>query len=810
MKISHFPDFLPDETVFSVASRYLDRMQFTSPSIVGQHFFGKNVKGVVTELPSNLDHLIQFLPPYHRYTADMIINQYTLFPLYAPFLCREQTQTLRQRMKADGTGAYWIAGLVQSKIPRPRRLRYCSECVKKDRLVYGECYWHRVHQIPGVLVCPTHEIMLESSGVNMQLGERFIPYSSAERSIHTLSPGIVSADFQDILVKLAKNAKWMLDNPVFTEQEDIKKRYLKLFEDCDFITFTGKLRYTRLKKAVLDYYSAQLLEHLNCGIVPSKKNWLASWATMQHPLYHLLLLQFFCETAQEFFVQRQDHSDLLYNPPQNGRLTNGPWPCLNPLCLHYKDLVINTCAIKRGNQNTSIATFSCSCGFTYSRTISDVNRDNIFRIGRVSQYGDVWDRHLATYWLDQKLSTEQVAQLMHASVPTICRQAARLSLPFSPNISYRGNRPKTHQDSIREQVDFYRALWKEALITHPNAKRSEIMAVAGKARSWLRKHDTDWFNEHLPVQDLSSNGERLKSQRIQLQRERYLLVDADLAKSIREKAAEIQLGPGFPIQITQQLLVNQIDEAVLLQGYNATAHLLPLTRDALKESIEGYEAFLWRKLRWAVETYLLEQTYPSYRAFLKHAHIALSTALNPAYKHFIQMAYSNLHANVLLSEYIPKKSFISENTDNVALNRPDSFAHLCFMNESNIRDVRLLKGPRKLELTSMLLLVTAAVLDGAETYAAIANWGYQNEKSLLKFGFPKGYFPTISTIQRLCAEVNIVPFEDLLARWLHDNFSMIQIEIQKTQVYVRNIYVPGIWLLRQYRQIAPAVIAQLY
>src|SRR5437588_9140624 len=102
MRISHFPDFFPDEPVFSVCCRYLDRMQFPSNSIVSQHFFGYN-KGGVRDLPSNLEHLIQALPPHHIYTADTIIDQHTLFPLYAPFLPYERAFKLRQYIKTNGT-----------------------------------------------------------------------------------------------------------------------------------------------------------------------------------------------------------------------------------------------------------------------------------------------------------------------------------------------------------------------------------------------------------------------------------------------------------------------------------------------------------------------------------------------------------------------------------------------------------------------------------------------------------------------------------------------------------------------------------
>ncbi|WP_287019541.1 TniQ family protein [Herbaspirillum sp.] len=40
---------------------------------------------------------------------------------------------------------------------------YCSQCIADDTDQFGEPYWHSVHQIQNVLVCPIHAIKLESS-----------------------------------------------------------------------------------------------------------------------------------------------------------------------------------------------------------------------------------------------------------------------------------------------------------------------------------------------------------------------------------------------------------------------------------------------------------------------------------------------------------------------------------------------------------------------------------------------------------------------------------------------------------------------
>jgi len=524
MKISHFTDFLPDETVYSVACRYFDRMQFRSYSIVSQHLFGGQTNGVVTDLPSSLEHLIQALPPYHRYTADIIIDQHTLFPLYAPFLSFERSSILRHRMKAGSPAVHWIAGITTSRVSRVQWLRYCPACVDYDRLTYGECYWHRVHQVPGVLVCPIHEIMLEDSSVNMAHGYNVAQFCSAECSVNTLPQHRVPAHLCAILVQIARNAKWLLEQPVSIDQGYVRQLYLSLLAERGLVATRGRVRYAKLKKVALDYYPADLLEKLECGI-QSKENWLANWTVIRHPLHHLLFIQLLCETTQEFFTKPH---------PTSAPFGNGPWPCLNPLCSHFQERVITSYTLRHSPLNRPIATFACLCGFKYSRSGPDIDDEASFRIGAISQYGDVWDQQLTTYWLDPKIPTSQIACLMHVSTKTVQRQAARLGLPFAPDIPRRGKRPKIHQDSINEQRDTYRALWEETRKSLSDAEVKKTVKAPSQAYYWLWEHDREWLKEHYTSGGLSLRNEQLLQSRIQMLRNHYSQVDADLAKAVME------------------------------------------------------------------------------------------------------------------------------------------------------------------------------------------------------------------------------------------------------------------------------------
>jgi Tn7-like transposition protein D len=392
---------------------------------------------------------------------------------------------------------------------------------------------------------------------------------------------------------------------------------------------------------MLNYYPTRLLEDLECSIEQSEENWLAHWTTMSNPLHHLLLIQFLCGTAQEFFATTH------CSPAPFG---NGPWPCLNPLCSHYKERTITSFKVKQYRPNRPVATFTCLCGFAYSRTGPDMDDEAIFRVGRISQHGHIWDQYLTTYWLDRDIPTLQVARRMYTDVKTIRRQAARLGLPFAPDIPDRGKRPRIYQDCINDQRNLHRSLWEEALKAHPDAGITEIVKAAYKAYAWLKRHDSTWLQEHYPIPvGPLLNNKRLLFHKMQVKQESYSLIDAGLARFVKKTAEEIYVSSDFPVRVTRQLLAARIGSISFLKRAKIASGFLPLTTNAFTETVETSTAFIRRKLRWAVQYYLTEQmSLPSYRTFLKRARVTCDASTRPVIKRLIQIAYSNLRNGTLL------------------------------------------------------------------------------------------------------------------------------------------------------------------
>ena len=165
--IEYFPDPYPDEILYSVWARYSDYVRYPSKQDVLQELFGSWKHWAGVEFPCHLGYFVDHLPLGHCYPVDWFIDHHTLLPFYSPFLPPERIKRMREQMINGGVNnpINRIVGVVNRKTPSPLWFHYCPTCVEHDRELFGECYWHRLHQVLGVEICPIHKTFLENSTV---------------------------------------------------------------------------------------------------------------------------------------------------------------------------------------------------------------------------------------------------------------------------------------------------------------------------------------------------------------------------------------------------------------------------------------------------------------------------------------------------------------------------------------------------------------------------------------------------------------------------------------------------------------------
>lgn len=613
--IGNFPSPYPDELLYSICARFGDRMQYPGKkSVVRDLFDTVNVMAVV-DLPSHLDSLIAALPPGCSCTADSLIDDHTLLPFYGPFLPVERLELIRRDMHGHrGTAISTRIGTVASRIPLPRWLRFCPNCVEEDRRNFGECYWHRVHQVPNVLVCPAHDNALQNSDAPARYARtkyEFIPAEYVVRAAPIQQPSLSHA-YSDILLRIAQDAAWLLkQRELHYGPAILQKKYIAAFADHGLLTPSGKVRVDDLIRAFKGYYSPNLLNTLHCTV---EERMIDSWFTRlfrppgesqgsQHPVHHLLLIQFLGYELSTFFnipVERKPFGE-------------GPWPCLNPACDHYQKLTISECALAydRKAAGSVIGTFSCYCGFVYTRKGPDTTGESQYQISRVKSRGDTWTATLQQLWEDPTVTLVQAAALLGTDRNTLKKYATRLALPF-PRKGKRTTHPGKRGPSEND-LEKYRTKWLSALKEYDGEHVHELLTKPNlrSVYIWLAKNDNEWLKEHRPPPKEWKKHLSPLSPRIDWESR-----DEQLAEKVKASALRLKCAPGRPVQVSIAAIGNDIGELTLLQK---RLHKLPLTAKVLAEVAETHEDCGIRRIWWAAELYQQEDICPTRYQLIRRA-----------------------------------------------------------------------------------------------------------------------------------------------------------------------------------------------
>lgn len=166
-------NWLSDETFFSLCSRQHMFSGNVLPGRTSAQLFGLPVQRIKHDLPCGLDAFERSTCGYWG-SADSILTQRTIFPLFAPFQSEAAICSAMMALKGSDVGSLkYRLGLVSGGFGAEHPLKGCTECIKHDVAFFGAPYWHLSHQYPGVLLCPVHRILLRECTRNRRWCDRF-------------------------------------------------------------------------------------------------------------------------------------------------------------------------------------------------------------------------------------------------------------------------------------------------------------------------------------------------------------------------------------------------------------------------------------------------------------------------------------------------------------------------------------------------------------------------------------------------------------------------------------------------------------
>jgi hypothetical protein len=611
--IACFPDPYPDELLFSVCARLDSMMLYPQQRTAVREMFGDKKAAAAIALPNRIDCLINALLFPHLYTADGLIDDNTLFPFYAPFVPTERASAVRLEMRGTGQNhVYERLGITAGRLKQPTSLKFCPVCVLNDRKLSGETYWHRVHQVPGVEVCPHHSVFLEISVAPWQNSKNNGEIVSAERAVHTatIRPLDLSEPTHHALLKLAQSAAWLLKwRGQAPAGEDLRRRYYNIMLRRGLAYYNGRIRSGELLGKFIKFYTTDLLEKLQCPIGDQNESWLLRLVHLnkvgiaQHPLRHLLLMTFLECTPEEVFTSFSE-----YKP-----FGDKPWPCLNKASDHYQEQKVVRCRIEDGckkNLGKPVGTFVCECGFTYTRTGPDSAEEDRLKVSSVQAYGGVWEASLRELWEDTSITIREIAQKLGVNELTVKRRAIQLGLTYPRNTpgaqTASGvilDRYRIARKPLNEELEGRRAQFMAVRETNHQAGRLQLQRIAPSLLNWLRRYDSEWLEERLPAIEKSLPPP------VRVDWEGW---DVKLAGAVVATALQIKQASGYPVRVSLKAISDQVGHRA---WFEKNLDRLPLTAEAIAKQVESFEDFLLRKVEWAKNLYQQQGGVPTRHQF---------------------------------------------------------------------------------------------------------------------------------------------------------------------------------------------------
>jgi hypothetical protein len=312
-----------------------------------------------------------------------------------------------------------------------------------------------------------------------------------------------------------------------------------------------------------------------------------------HPIRHILFIQFLCDSVEDFFNKSFD----------NNPFNKGPWPCLNPAAGHYMERVVNDCIITADyDTRKPVGTFICSCGFIYSRKGPDKTKEDEFKIGRVKNYGEVWENKLKSLIAEQKYSLTGLAKLMQCDSKTIVKYAERNGVLHLINTSMKSETYYKDTDNLKSIIDYqntYADDFLSLMKNHPEYTKTQIRNILKKQYAWFYRNNRQWLNNNLP-KSISRGSIDCSKARVDWEN-RDMLIRQQI-----EEVYNLLKTYKKPVRITKSILGRMLGQSALLEKYSAK---LPNTEEYINQIVETVEDFQIRRVNFICERLYAEKGY---------------------------------------------------------------------------------------------------------------------------------------------------------------------------------------------------------
>lgn len=332
--IAYFPTALPDETFHSLIARYHLHTFSKNLRYSPFSFLRRGIGFIPTQLPTNLTKFTKETSHLIDLDEDQILNHHTAWPFVKKLLTGKNRAKIEALMKVDVV----IPPFLDRLFCLPRIPKYCPVCNSENLDKFGEIYWSRNHQLPGINICVKHNCFLESYFQNnTKRPILFIPDSTTCRIKKPRHNKV------EIITRMAAFIHEILMNDEITFNLD----YSKLSEVHGYNCF--KFRHKVLLRDLKKFFGKSLTEIYMPYPIENLEEQLNSNQSIHDPVVQILLQYFFknhqmkmslkeefnifIEKTQRFYTDEEKNrtkidklfSSAWFNKPPFAKLSKYPY-----------------------------------------------------------------------------------------------------------------------------------------------------------------------------------------------------------------------------------------------------------------------------------------------------------------------------------------------------------------------------------------------------------------------------------------------------------------------------------------------------
>ena len=498
--------FLPtpgdDELLYSVMARYGAMTGRRVGSQLMLDFFGTPVGVTAVDLPNRIDSLVARLPPATPFGRDRLVEEHTLFPYKLRFAPVPFVRSVRNYMAGDAGRRPARIGVMSAAFPVERWMMACKACAREDNRNTGAPTWRRVHQLPGVVICPRHGTALGQTVVRrLDRKGRGALMPLTTEVLGTIRSLDLPKSARDDLHRFALASERLLKASFIPcDIGAVSRRLRDLLRDYRWSRAPSLLRTSAMAEefaacpAIRRLMSAIKVEWTSGTTATAMNRLLHRDEMPKHPLIVLMMLELAGASLDDLYSPEPPAFPEPRRPAAPGRprvYVRHDLPCGNPACGRFESSLPGV-LVRFERPGASFRAACAACGYAY---VWDERRPGSVC---VAETGELWDRQLKQVMEGCGNSLRATARALGVSPTMVMRHARRLGLW---QVKWK-DRPKVQ---LRQEtrgsrlLEKHREGWIAYRTSGGSAPAKAMPREAFNAYRYLARKDREWLAVNHPL-----------------------------------------------------------------------------------------------------------------------------------------------------------------------------------------------------------------------------------------------------------------------------------------------------------------------